>query len=67
MRLTCDLCKHWVRVVDDTGACHRYPPTVTGKVMSDAMESWDVYLRTVFPITQEEDWCGEHSETPRNG
>lgn len=53
----CSSCAHWIRLPperdmeDDAGFCRRYPPVV----LSDNGEPF-----TVFPLTDEDDQCGEY-------
>jgi len=47
----CLTCEFWVRRFesDSSGDCHRYPPSPD---------------TDYFPVTLQDEWCGEHQERP---
>lgn len=67
--LSCPSCKYW----EASGQCKRFPPGFVSlsrpRLEDEVGEVTDVaYIAfcTTFPITGAQDWCGEHSKTPRN-
>ena len=54
--IDCATCKFWMNLSGEgsggTGQCRRRAPIVTGGMMSG--------VETVWPITGEAEWCGEH-------
>jgi hypothetical protein len=73
----CRTCKffHAAANNDDTGSCHRYPPTVqpvplTIELPDDSNDRQadtgelhiEVELRTNYPFVDADDWCGEQRQ-----
>ncbi len=54
---SCDGCKYWSGLGNDTGFCRRYPPTVA----TEGVEG------TFFPVTSMGLWCGEFQPLPPTG
>ena len=58
----CANCRYWKREAkdSDTGICRRYPPNIAHQEMY--MEDSDGYADyPVWPLTLDDEWCGEHS------
>lgn len=54
---TCAKCKFWDRAENNQGSCRRHAPqTVVFEL------SLDKTMKTVFPVTNESDWCGEYEQ-----
>ncbi len=56
--MTCADCKFW-----NAGECRRFPPTLhkTGEP-AEADPGQGVILKSFWPVTRAEDWCGEVTE-----
>ena len=56
MTRTCATCAHWDTVPDaERGLCRRFAPRpVVGQTGS---------IATDWPVTEDTDWCGEHTPT----
>lgn len=66
----CECCRFWEREEDDkigVGDCRRYPPAMALVQTSDCLDDeWTVRRPAYnggFPITFEDDWCGEFQPT----
>lgn len=57
---TCETCRWWGRKkgqpITKPKMCRRYPPQRTGN-------PWNG-VHTDYPITDIDDWCGEHAPSP---
>ena len=53
---SCDNCRFWGGDDDSTGPCRFNPPVV---VLND-----DGGLETVWPLTDDFEWCGKHEPKP---
>lgn len=56
-KLRCATCVFWVeqpKVERSNGQCRRYPPAVMRT---------DQGLRSMWPLTHADEWCGEHATT----
>ena len=74
----CEKCVHWDRgvrmvvggagqtaVVDSKGRCRRNPPIVERSIEAERSEGHSVDPSpVVWPVTKEDDWCGEFGELP---
>lgn len=65
MNPTCETCRWWDAIENTTkGECHRFPPTVVGYSDTQTNRDWietECYTNTEFPVTANNDFCGEHS------
>lgn len=54
---TCTSCAYWDSSNGTEGSCRRSSPqTVVFEISSEKK------ITTVFPVTNSNDWCGEHKE-----
>jgi len=56
----CVNCKFYSGLKDGMGLCHRYPPKLYWR--EDYAHMSDQCTNTMFPIVEENCWCGEYSE-----
>ena len=57
----CDTCRHFVRLVHDTGECHRHAPRPVVEAGRHHPDYRPPLLSTFWPIVGVEDFCAEHS------
>jgi hypothetical protein len=57
--LECQTCRFWHEIRKDYGECRRLPPPPI-QVRSDDVAA-TTRLRTLWPVTQDIDFCGEFS------
>ncbi len=67
MNNTCDSCKFWEKHGggSKSGWCQRLPPQVVVRRWSDGVMTNEPalepdYLQSVWPMTESDEWCGEH-------
>lgn len=54
----CRSCKHWHHLEHGHGLCRRYAPRIVeGQARTGHEDDSDW---AVWPVTGEDDWCGEH-------
>jgi len=53
---TCGNCTYWNAVEGKKGECRRQPPQAISFKVDDSVQ-----FQTLFPATEESDWCGEFS------
>jgi hypothetical protein len=71
----CGNCRFWnsgtkVSTVSWAGQCRRVPPVIDGQSLSVMLSEYKEWRKlddahfvngaTLFPCTEESDWCGEH-------
>jgi hypothetical protein len=77
--LRCATCRFWKAVEDQEGEdlrgeCRRLPPTFNAPAARRWFVSWsgehadamgrEDYSEGFWPLTWDDDWCGEHQPTP---
>lgn len=68
---TCSNCRYWDTYEDgdESGVCRRYPPRIPHPSMANLDEDgncgWEEY--PIWPLTMDEEWCGEHKLKEKNG
>lgn len=65
----CDNCRFWAEKFKQRegadsyflGKCHRLPPVVSseGPETASKIEELQIWMKSIWPITYESDWCGE--------
>ena len=55
--LSCKNCYFWEEGLN-CGDCHRYPPVINFDVQDE-----EIGYETLYPITTQDDWCGEFRPT----
>lgn len=69
---TCSTCRFWGAADEcDEGPCHRYPPVLNHSMVASQPEnddgnasmeeSYKIYC-WAYPVTGEDEWCGEWQE-----
>jgi hypothetical protein len=70
MDMECKTCKYWDQEVmeshgDGIGECRRFPPFISDQIYKKQLVASNGniedarWIATIYPITAQQDWCGE--------